>query len=127
METRPYFVFGDLVSNVLAGIVTALSLSLMFGPGWNMWVAMIIGMVLGMLITLPIAFLFGALFGAMEIMLPVMTTGMVAGMVVSMSGAMADVGMMAAIEYGALSGLGVMVVTYLLNAIVKPRAKKWTT
>jgi ammonia channel protein AmtB len=63
----------------------------------------------------------------METMLPVMTTGLVAGMVVSMSAAMGSVSMIAAVEYGALSGLGVMVATYLLNAIVKPRASKWTT
>ena len=91
METRPYFLFGDLLANGLAGVLVGVVMAALFGPGWNMILAMFVGMALGMIISLPIALPLGALFGAMEVMVPVMTTGMVAGMVVSMASAMATV------------------------------------
>jgi hypothetical protein len=130
METRPFFVAGDLASNVLVGALVGGVLALLFGPGWNMFIAMVVGMVLGMVVSLPFAFLLGALFGAMETMLPVMTTGMLAGMVVSMAAAMAAsaeaVGFAHGAWLGCLSGFGIFVATYLANAVVKPRAARWT-
>ena len=126
METRPYFVLGDLAVNVAAGIVVALVSAALFGPGWNMVLAMIVGMALGMMISLPIAIASGALFGAMEVMIPVMTTGMVAGMVVSMAAAMDEIGLGSAARLGAYSGIGVAIATYVANALIKRRGVPWT-
>jgi len=126
MEKRFYFVLGDVVSNGSIGALAGALLSLIFGPDWNMFIAMITGMVLGMIISLPFAFLFGALFGAMEIMLPVMTTGMAAGMVVSMGATMKPMSLADGAYHGLASGVSVFVITYVLNAFIKPRAAKWT-
>jgi hypothetical protein len=126
METRPYFVFGDLVMNALAGVVVGGLMALVFGPGWNMFVAMIAGMALGMIIALPLSLLGSALFGAMEVMLPVMTSGMLAGMVIPMRAAMHPMSFIDGAEVGGLCGIAIMIVTYIVNAIVKPRAGKWT-
>lgn len=126
IETRPYFVFGDLVSNVLTGGVIGIIMAAVFGPSWNMFVAMFVAMAFGMAISLPFAFLLGALFGAMEIMVPVMTTGMVAAMVVSMDAAMMECSLVRGAQLGALSGVGVMIAVYLANAVIRGRTSHWT-
>ncbi len=127
LETRPYFVFGDLVTNCVAGVVVSLIMAAIFGPGWNMLIAMIVGMFLGMAITLPIALLSGALFGAMEVMVPTMLTGMVAGMVVSMAAAMGEVGFAWSARVGVCSGIGVVIVSYVANSVIRRRNSHWTT
>ena len=127
IETRPYFVFGDLVSNVGVGAAIGGLTALIFGPGWNMVVAMFVGMALGMAVSLPFAFGLGALFGAMEIMVPVMTTGMVAAMVVAMAAAMDATSAMQGMRLGALSGLGVIIAVYLANAVIRGRTAHWTS
>jgi hypothetical protein len=127
VETRPYFVLGDFASNILAGVFVALVTNALFGPGWNMWLAMFVGMALGMLLSTPFAILAGALFGAMELMIPVMTTGMVVGMVVSMAAAMGEVTFAWAARVGAYSGAAVVAVTYLANSVIKRRAARWTS
>lgn len=126
METRPYFLFGDFVANIAVGALTGALMALIFGPGWNMILAMFVAMAIGMVLSLPLAFGFGALFGAMEVMLPVMTTGMVAGMVVSMAASMGDVGVGRAAELGVISGVGVLVATYVANVVIKRRVPEWT-
>ncbi len=126
-ETRPYFVFGDLVANVAVGALIGALMAAVFGPAWNMYVAMFIAMALGMVISLPFALVFGALFGAMEIMLPVMTTGMVAGMLVSMSATMDLVPIGRGAQVGAVSGFGVMLAIYLANALIRTRTSQWTS
>jgi hypothetical protein len=126
METRPYFVIGDLIMNTLAGAVAGGLMALIFGADWNMFVAMIVGMALGMVIALPLSLLGSALFGAMEVMLPVMTSGMLAGMVVSMGATMNTLSFLDGTRLGSLCGIAVMIVTYIVNAIVKQRADKWT-
>ena len=80
-----------------------------------------------MVISTPLALLCGALFGAMEIMLPVMTTGMLAGMVVSMSATMAAMGFADGAWLGSLSGVGVLIATYIANTLIKERASRWTS
>jgi hypothetical protein len=127
IETRPYFVFGDLVSNLAVGALVGVVTAALFGPGWNMFVAMFVAMALGMAISLPFALLLGALFGAMEIMVPVMTTGMVAGMVVGMDAAMRASSIGHGAQLGAVSGLGVMVAVYLANAVIRGRTSHWTS
>ena len=127
METRPYFIAADIVSNLAVGALVGGACALLLGTGWNMFVSMIAGMVLGMVISLPLALFFSAFFGAMETILPVMTTGMVAGMVVSMETSLEATRVANAAWLGGLSGLGVIVATYLANGVIKPRAKRWTT
>ncbi len=127
LETRPYFVLGDLAANIAAGVIIGLISALLFGPGWNMLLAMFVGMALGMVISLPIALGSGALFGAMEVMLPVMTTGMVVGMVVPMAAAMAEVSFAWAVRVGACCGVGVVIATYVANSLIKRRTERWTT
>ena len=127
METRPYFIAGDIVSNLAVGALVGGGCALLFGPGWNMFVAMVIGMALGMVLSLPLALLLSAFFGALETILPVMTTGMVAGMVISMKASLMAMRVADAAWLGCVSGLGVVVATYLANGVIRPRAKRWTT
>ena len=127
METRPYFVLGDVLANSVVGALVGVASAALFGPGWNMIIAMLVGMALGMVISLPALLGFVVLFGAMEVMVPAMTTGMVAGMVVSMSATMGPLSFASAAVLGVKSGLGVLVAIYLANIIVKRRAALWTT
>jgi len=127
METRPYFVLGDLLSSCGVGALVGLAMAALVGPGWNMVVAMLVGMALGMAIALPFALGLGALFGAMETMIPVMTTGMVAGMLVAMGAAMQVSSLSHGAALGALSGFGVLAATYLANAVLRRRASRWTS
>jgi len=127
VEHRPYFVVGDIATNVLAGALIGGLMAMIFDPGWNMFVAMIVGMALGMALSLPLALLAGAFFGAMEIMLPVMTTGMLAGMVVPMAAAMADHTFADGLWLGVLCGIVVLAATYAANTIIKRKADQWTS
>ena len=127
METRPYFVLGDVLANSVVGALVGVASAALFGPGWNMIIAMLVGMALGMVISLPALLGFVVFFGAMEVMVPAMTTGMVAGMVVSMSATMGPLSFASAAMLGVKSGLGVLVAIYLANIIVKRRAALWTT
>lgn len=127
METRPYFVLGDIGSNVVAGALVGGVCAWLLPPEWNMVVAMVAGMALGMATSLPAAFLLSGMFGAMETLLPVMTTGMVAGMVVAMQASLTVVRPEDAVRIGGLCGLAVVTTTYAANALIRPRAARWTT
>lgn len=127
METRRYFVMGDIVSNVVAGALVGGACAVLLPPEWNMAVAMITGMALGVATSLPAGFLLSGLFGAMETLLPVMTTGMVAGMAVAMQSSLTAIRPEDAAWIGGLCGLSVVIATYLANAFIKPRAARWTT
>jgi hypothetical protein len=127
VETRLYFVLGDLAANAATGALVGGVAALVFGPSWNMWLAMLAGMALGMLFGLPLAVLLGAFFGAMEVMIPVMTTGMLAGMWVSMAASANDLAFSGGARQGGLCGVGVMVASYLANAWIRSRASRWTS
>ena len=116
MDHRLYFIFGDLVSNMVAGILIALCAILLVGTGWNMFVAMIVMMALGMLLCLPLSLALGILFGAMEIMVPVMLTGMFSGMIGGMWLAMAEVPALRLVWLGAITGLLITCIIWLVNA-----------
>ena len=88
MDSRLYFVLGDLASNLLVGALAGWLSALVIGVGWNMWLAMFLAMALGMLVGLVLFFPLGMAFGAMEVMLPTMFSGMLSGMVVGMWTAM---------------------------------------
>ena len=116
MDHRFYFIFGDLVSNVTAGILIALCAALLIGTGWNMFVAMIVMMALGMVLCLFLSLALGILFGAMEIMVPVMLTGMLSGMFSGTWRAMTDVAAMQLVYLGTVTGLVVTCIIWLVNA-----------
>ena len=128
MERRPFFIFGDVLCNVVTGVVVAWATAALVGPGWNMFVAMWVAMALGMALAMGLSFAgFVWFFGAMEVMLPVMFTGMAAGMVVGMGipmGAFEDTSLTAV---GASTGVAVVVFTYVMDALLGGKAKKWTT
>ena len=84
MERRPYFLFGDLVSNVGVGALVGLTVASFVGETWSPVLGMVVGMLVGGALALPAALVLSVPFGAMEVMLPVMTTGMVSGMAVGM-------------------------------------------
>ena len=54
METRPYFVIGDILVNLVCGAVIGGLMALIFTPAWNMFLAMVVGMALGMALSLPL-------------------------------------------------------------------------
>lgn len=113
MEKRPYFVLGDLLVNVAAGVTAALSVRALVPPSWHPVVAMPVGMFLGSLVASLLSFLFMPFFGAFEVMLPAMLTGMVSGMAATMLEAPAS--------SGALIGLAVVGWVYFLTAMAGSR------
>ena len=116
MDHRLYFIFGDLVSNSVAGILSALCAALLVGPGWNMFVAMLVMMALAMALCFVLSLALGILFGAMEIMVPVMLSGMFSGMFAGMWLAMATVPLLQLIWLGLVTGLVTTVIIWLVNA-----------
>jgi len=122
METRPYFLLGDLFVNVTVGALVGVVCAALIGPAWNMWLGMFAGMALGMLIALVLSLgIFAVLFGAMEVMVPTMLTGMVVGMVVGMAGPMMEVGLLDGARWGAVLGVGCLAATYAANAVITRR------
>ena len=104
METRLYFLFGDLLACVLVAVLTASACAAIFPASWPMVLLMPVSMVVGMILGLLIAVMAGLIyfFGAMEIMVPTMFTGMVAGMWGAMVGAGPE------FSYGSLAIQGVV-------------------
>jgi hypothetical protein len=121
LDSRLYFVLGDLASTVLAGVLTGWLCSLMVGVGWNMFFTMILamgaGMVVGTVLWLPLSML----FGAMELMLPTMFGGMLSGMVVGMWAAMEPLGGHEAAAIGGVCGLLSIVAIWILNHSLRGR------
>lgn len=111
METRLYFLLGDLLTCVLVAVVTACACAAIFSNTWPMVVLMPVSMVAGMFIGLLVAVLAGLIyfFGAMEIMVPSMFTGMVAGMWGAMVGAGPDFNYASLAIQGVVLGLVVNV------------------
>ena len=121
METRLYFVFGDLFSNILVGALAGWLSWLAVDVGWNMFLAMLLAMAIGMLVGLVMFFPLGAAFGAMEIMLPIMFGGMMSGMAVGMSASMSAMSAADALTMGASWGFGCLLLIWLLNAALRGR------
>lgn len=125
METRLYFIVGDLLSNLFVGALVGTVCAFIFGPAWNMWIAMLVGMALGMLIAIPLSLLFGALFGALEVMLPVMLTAMFVGMVMAMRAAVEPIAWLEAAQTSLWLSLMSLGACYAADAILRRRKSPW--
>ena len=120
---KPFFLFGDVLSCVITGLLVGMACQAVIPSGWNMVLAMFPGMLLGMVIPLFLApLVFGRYFGAMEIMVPCMLGGMLAGMWISMAVTMHPVSLGQAAIQGMMIAIGALVVCYLLNAFEKMKA-----
>lgn len=119
MDSRLYFVLGDLASNILVGLVVGWLCALIVGVGWNMYLAMLLAMVIGMVVGTVLWFPLGILFGAMEVMLPTMFGGMLSGMVVGMWAAMMPVSGTQAAVIGSVCGLISIVIIWVVNNAVR--------
>ena len=115
MDSRLYFVLGDLASNVLVGAVVGWLCALLVGVGWNMFFTMLLTMVIGMIVGTALWLPLGTLFGAMEVMVPTMFGGMLSGMVVGMWATMAPLGGYEALSIGGVCGLISIVLIWILN------------
>jgi len=128
VEKRLFFVFGDLLTNLVIGGCAALLVSLAVPQSWGMFVGMLAGMVLGMLFASLLSFLFIPFFGAMEVMIPAMTTGMLSGMVAGHLAATYHLSEANLLCVGSVLGATVVAVTYALNAFLKGEATdQWMT
>jgi len=116
MKDSTWFLLGDVIANLLAGVLAALFCWWFADVGDNMWVSMLWGMVLPMLLVMPMALILGRHFGALEIMLTTMATAMVVGMVVAMRGVMSKLMVIDALLYGVLIALLMVCWTIGLNA-----------
>ena len=119
MDNRLFFIVGDLVSNLGAGVLIAVSAVLLIGTGWNMLIAMVVMMALGMVAGLFLSLVLGILFGAMEVMVPVMLTGMFSGMLSAMWLAMTEVPVMHLVWLGAITGAAVTCIIWLANTCLR--------
>ena len=119
MDNRSFYVVGDLVANVIVGLIVALAVCAIVGPGWNMWLAMGSMMVLGMALGLILFFPFSIKLGAHETMIPAMYTGMWTGMFVGMLAAMMPLTMRHAAEIGAMVGAAEIVFIWIVNTLLR--------
>lgn len=123
MDSRPFFIFGDLAGNIVCGAFVALICWLIFDPTWNMVLAMFVAMAIGMVLSMVVYFPFAILFGAMEVMVPFMLTGMYSGMVVGMWASMHTISVAQALQAGALTGLATIAIVFLVNTRLRGKTR----
>lgn len=123
METRPYFLFGDVLSSALAGCAVGVAAALITQPGWPMALVMPLGMLLGMIVAVPLQIVCSIFFGAFEVMIPMMLAGMVAGMVVPMKALSIPLSAMDGAIWGGGIGIAVLTFTYIANTLLAGDAK----
>ena len=119
MDSRLFYVMGDLGSNILVGLVVGWLCSIVVATGWSMFFTMLFTMALGMIVGMLLFFPLGIFFGAMEVMLPLMFSGMISGMVVGMWCTMTPMVGATASFYGALCGLVSIVAIWIINNTVR--------
>lgn len=115
MDDRLYFIFGDLISNIIAGVIMAVIPVLFVDSGWNMFAAMVVMMALAMPGSLFLSLALGIVFGAMEIMIPVMLSGMFGGMLGAMWLAMGGAGVVQLACLGAVTGVVTACIIWTVN------------
>jgi hypothetical protein len=121
-----YFLVGDCLVTIGTGAVAGLAVSSLVGPGWNMVAGMVAGMVLGTIVSIVILMLLTPFFGAFEVMLPGMAAGMTAGMIAGMWATGGATGRVDLVQFGAATGLAVLVAVKVLDRHVKRRKAAWT-
>jgi hypothetical protein len=115
IETRPYFLLGDLFANAGVGALASSVVTWLGLPSWPMAAGMVAGMLVGMIIGLAATLaVLSALFGAMEVFVPCMLGGMLAGMI----GAMGPVRVLPPPATGALIGVATLILVYIANALL---------
>tara|TARA_B110000444_G_scaffold261157_1_gene311505 strand:+ start:4122 stop:4499 length:378 start_codon:yes stop_codon:yes gene_type:complete len=123
METRAYFLFGDLFGNLIVGVSSSIICGYLCSDWPFMIIGMIVAMFLGMIIStiLTITILL-KWFGAMEVMLPAMSTGMFSAMAIVMWPPGGTYTIISAIELGLFVGAIIFIITWIINAVIVGKA-----
>jgi hypothetical protein len=117
METRPYFVLGDISGNALVGAFSGWAGIAWMPHALGFWPGMLVSMLGSMAVTMVLALtLLLRWFGAMEVMIPTMLSGMTANMVVCALGHHYGWSNGTGALLGAAIGLAVLLLTYVANA-----------
>jgi len=115
MEKRFLFVIGDLFANVLVATVAVALTTWLIGGSLGMFPGMLLGMLIGMAIALPLGLaVLTPILGVMEILTPCMLSGMFGGM----WGGMWPLTGAEILQWGAGTGIAVIVIIYILNALM---------
>jgi len=115
MEKRLYFIIGDLVANAFVATIAVAATGWLIGGSWGMIPGMLIGMLIGMIIALPVSLaMLAPLLGVMEVISPCMISGMLGGMWGGMMPLAGD----EIFRWGIGTGVTVVVVIYIVNALV---------
>lgn len=121
METRPYFIAGDLSCSIVVGVLTAVAVTATVSEAWPMLAAMVIGMCLGMAVAAVSILGFGPFFGMIELQMPAMLAGMLTGMVVAMTATTIPLASSTASVIGGTLGLTTFVAVWLADARLRAR------
>ena len=121
METRPYFIAGDLSCSIVVGVLTAVAATATVSEAWPMLAAMVVGMVLGMAVAAVGILGFGPFFGMIELQMPAMLAGMLTGMVVAMTATTIPLASSTASVIGGTLGLTTFVAVWLADARLRAR------
>ena len=119
METRPYFILGDVSCSVTVGLASGTAVMALGSLEWSMPVSMVAGMLLGMTVAAIGIIAFGLCFGMMELHMPAMITGMLTGMGVVMLGLQEPLAEVTAGFLGALVGLVIYTLTWMADALLQ--------
>ncbi len=124
MDHRLFFVVGDLLANLLVGVIAGLLSWLIVDTGWNMVIAMFVMMAVGMIAGLVVFMVVTFKLGAMEVMVPVMFSGMLSGMFVGMAMAMMPLSLGDAAMYGGASGLLGIAICWIANTLLRGKTRQ---
>ena len=116
METRPYFIIGDVSCSVTVGVMSGIAVMATVDMGWPMPAAMFAGMLFGMVVAAGGIIAFGLCFGMMELHMPAMITGMLTGMVVGMLASTLAVAIDTAAILGPAIGATVYIAIWVADA-----------
>ena len=119
METRPYFILGDVSCSVTVGLASGTVVTALGSLEWSMPVSMVAGMLLGMTVAAIGIIAFGLCFGMTELHMPAMITGMLTGMGIVMLGSTQLLTEVTAGLLGALIGLVVYLLTWIADALLQ--------